>query len=57
MTLTPIQSFVFVPSWAQKMMLKTVMPDVVTADSAHCLKGTITACHGNAHQDLAHTSA
>ena len=39
------------------MMLETVMPDVVTADSAHCPKGTITGCHGNAHQDLAQTSA
>lgn len=55
--MTPIQSFVFVPNWAQKMMLETVMPDVVTADSAHCPKGTITGCHGNAHQDLAQTSA
>lgn len=45
-TLMRIQGFVFVPKWIIDLMRDGVLPDIITADAAHCDKGIMLAAHG-----------
>jgi len=44
---TYFTGFVFVPKWIIDLMRDGVLPDIITADAAHCDKGIMLAAHGH----------